>query len=91
MYLDLSLVERKVAEFYHSGYKALFGSFHYLERLDDAIHTFFESFLSWFFMGIARINFTPPPTMKWANVEKKCPKLSWQALTPPDIKGLPKG
>ena len=28
-----------------------------------------------------------PPSLKRANVEKKCPKLSWQALTPPGNAG----
>ena len=39
--------------------------------------------MCWFCMGIAQIALDPlPPTIKQANVEKKCLKPSWQALTP---------
>ena len=37
--------------------------------------------MCWFYMGIAQIALDP--CVKGANVEKKCPKPSWQALTPP--------
>ena len=36
-----------------------------------------------FYMGIAQIALDPRPSVKQANVEKKCPKPSWQAYTPP--------
>ena len=41
--------------------------------------------MCWFYMGIAQIALEPPlpPSVKRANVEKKCPKPSWQAFTPP--------
>ena len=32
-------------------------------------------------------SFRPPPCVKRAKIEKKCPKPSWQALTPPDNMG----
>ena len=38
----------------------------------------------WFYMGIAQIALDPRPSVKQANVEKKCPKPSWQVLTPLD-------
>ena len=36
--------------------------------------------MCWFYMGIAQIALDPPPSVKRANVEKKCPKPSWQAF-----------
>ena len=41
--------------------------------------------MCWFYMGIAQIALDPlpPSSVKLANVEKKCPKPSWQAFTPP--------
>ena len=40
--------------------------------------------MCWFYMGIAQIALDPPPfSVKRANMEKKCSKPSWQALTPP--------
>ena len=39
--------------------------------------------MCWFYMGIAQIALAPRPSVKQANVEKKCPKPSWQVLTPP--------
>ena len=53
--------------------------------------------MCWFYMGIAQL--ATPPLVKRANV-KKCPKPSWQVLTPPGNthmetthfkKGLPLG
>ena len=41
------------------------------------------STMCWFYMGIAQIALDPLPSVKQANVEKKCPKTSWQALTSP--------
>ena len=38
--------------------------------------------MCWFYMGIAQIALDPTPSVKQANVEKKCPKPFWQALTP---------
>ena len=39
--------------------------------------------MCWYYVGIAQIALDPPsPPVKRANVEKKCPKPSWQALTP---------
>ena len=34
-------------------------------------------------MGIAQIALDPPPLSNWQTWGKKCPKPSWQALTPP--------
>ena len=38
--------------------------------------------MCWLFIGIAQIALEHPPSEKRANVEKKCPKPSWQVLTP---------
>ena len=35
--------------------------------------------MCWFYMGIAQIALDPSPSVKRANVEKKCPKPTWQA------------
>ena len=35
------------------------------------------------YMGIAQIALDPPLSVKQANMELKCPKPSWQVLTPP--------
>ena len=43
--------------------------------------------MRWFYMGIAQIALDPRPSVKQANVEKKCPKPSWHALTPPGKRG----
>ena len=39
--------------------------------------------MCWFYMGIAQIALDPlpPSSVKLANVEKKCPKPSWQAFS----------
>ena len=49
-----------------------------------------ESFLGkplfemcWFYMGIAQIALDPPTLGQTGKRGKKCPKPSWQALTPP--------
>ena len=39
--------------------------------------------MCWFYMGIAQIALDPPLSVKQANMELKCPKPSWQVLTPP--------
>jgi len=38
--------------------------------------------MCWVYMAIAQIA-QDPPSVKRTNVEKKCSKPSWQALTPP--------
>ena len=45
----------------------------------------FEMF--WLYMGIAQIALDPPPLCQTGKCGKKCPKPSWQALTPPSKVG----
>ena len=46
--------------------------------------------MCWFYMGIAQIALDPPPSVKRANVEKKCPKPTWQApFTPSALQAMP--
>ena len=70
----------------------------YLRLLSDQAHPLFVFCrcvlgkplfeMCWFYMGIAQIALDPPPlSVKQANVEKKCPKPSWQALTPSGKRG----
>ena len=42
--------------------------------------------MCWVYMAIAQIA-QDPPSVKRTNVEKKCYKPSWQALTPPGKRG----
>ena len=46
--------------------------------------------MCWFNMGIAQRSLDPPPPLcQTAKRGKKCPKLSWQAFTPPPLRAMP--
>ena len=38
--------------------------------------------MCWFYVGLTQITLDTPPLCQMGEQEKKCPKPSWQALTP---------